>query len=345
MAHPDHDQVIGRLVGARLRGAADRRAVSGGAAEAHPDAEAWAAYVDGGLRADEVVRLETHLAGCPACRRLLAVLAADVSSDAAPAVREVEAPAAERGVVIPFPRRQVFAWMAAAAGLLMAVTLWSVSRLGDRPGLAAWRCPRAPAEAPAPLTVPPAPPPADAASRTSASQSRLEDSKALDRVAAQVPAAVERGVARQEQDKRKPDSRSDALALRQPAEFAAAEEKQAVQAEAAPAGNARDIQLQTNMRHGCDAAARAAREPAGQPAGRPAGGNQQIRPAAGAAAGEIASAADAGDAGGRAGRRQRNACSRASRRPRLRRRRARRSTSPGRCRGGRHARAARERAR
>ena len=75
MAHPDHDQVIGRLVGARLRGAADRRAVSGGAAEAHPDAEAWAAYVDGGLRADEVVRLETHLAGCPACRRLLAVLA------------------------------------------------------------------------------------------------------------------------------------------------------------------------------------------------------------------------------------------------------------------------------
>ena len=74
MAHPDHDQVIGRLVGARLRGTADRRAVSGGAAEAHPDAETWAAYVDGGLQADEVVRLETHLAGCPACRRLLAVL-------------------------------------------------------------------------------------------------------------------------------------------------------------------------------------------------------------------------------------------------------------------------------
>ena len=80
MAHPDHDQVIGRLVGARLRGAADRPAVSGTAPEAHPDAETWAAYVDGGLRADEVLRLETHLAGCPACRRLLAVLVPEVSS-------------------------------------------------------------------------------------------------------------------------------------------------------------------------------------------------------------------------------------------------------------------------
>src|SRR5688572_24573719 len=113
MAHPDHDQVIGRLVGARLRGAADRRAVSGAAAEAHPDAETWAAYVDGGLRADEVVRLDPPLAGCPACRRLLAVLAPEVSSGAAPASREVEAPAVGRGVVLPFPRRLVFAWMAA----------------------------------------------------------------------------------------------------------------------------------------------------------------------------------------------------------------------------------------
>ena len=123
-----------------------------------------------------------------------------MSSDAAPAVREVEAPAAEGGVVIPFPRRQVFVWMAAAAGVLMAVTLWSVSRLGDRPvSSVAMSAPTA--EAPAPLTIPPVPP----------------------------PAAVERGVARQEQDKRKPDSRSDALAIRQPAEFAAAEEKQAVE--------------------------------------------------------------------------------------------------------------------
>ena len=142
MAHPDHDQVIGRLVGARLRGAADRRAVSGAAAEAHPDAETWAAYVDGGLRADEVVRLETHLAGCPACRRLLAVLAPEVSSDAAPAVREVEAPAAGRGVVIPFPRRQVFAWMAAAAGRPDGRD--ALVRVAARrsAGLAAWRCPR-----------------------------------------------------------------------------------------------------------------------------------------------------------------------------------------------------------
>jgi len=101
MAHPDHDQFIGRLAGARLRGTADRRAVSGAAAEAHPDAETWAAYVDGGLQADEVVGLETHLAGCPACRHLVAALVPEVSSGAASGVREVEAPAAERGVVIP----------------------------------------------------------------------------------------------------------------------------------------------------------------------------------------------------------------------------------------------------
>ena len=113
-------------------------------------------------------------------------------------------------------------------------------------------------------------------------------------MAGQVPAAVERGVARQEQDKRKPDSRSDALALRQPAEFAAAEEKQAVQAGAAPAGNARDIQLQTNVP---TAAARPRGPLANQQANQQAGNQQQYAAAAGAAAGEIASASDAGDAG------------------------------------------------
>src|SRR5204863_5008240 len=116
MAHPDHDQVIGRLAGARLRGTAERRAVSGRASEVHPDAETWAAYVDGGLDADEVARLETHLGTCATCRRLVAVLMPEVTSGTAPAVDPADAPVPSRGVVIPFPRRQVFAWMAAAAG-------------------------------------------------------------------------------------------------------------------------------------------------------------------------------------------------------------------------------------
>ena len=78
MAHPDHDQVIGRIAGARLRGMADGRAVTRVGPEVHPDAETWAAYVEGGLQADEVVRLETHLGGCAICRRLVAVLTTEL---------------------------------------------------------------------------------------------------------------------------------------------------------------------------------------------------------------------------------------------------------------------------
>ena len=268
MAHPDHDQVIGRLVGARLRGAADGRAVSG-APEAHPDAETWAAYVDGGLRADEVLRLETHLAGCPACRRLLAVLMPEVSSGAASAVREVEEPATGRGVVIPFPRRQVFAWMAAAAGLLMAVTLWSVSRLGDWPAASvAMSTPRTGAGVA--LEAPTARSPADSAAKATAPQSRLEDRKAVAKVAGRPPAVAEGSAAREEQDKRKADSPNDALALR--SDLAVAQERQAAQAAAAPAANAPNIPPQANT---ATAGARP-RGPIGEPAaGQPAAVRQQ----------------------------------------------------------------------
>ena len=172
-----------------------------------------------------------------------------MSSGAAPAAREVEAPAAGRGVVVPFPRRLVFAWMAAAAGLLMAVTLWSVARLGDRP-VASVAMSEAPGGGAAPLAAPPASPPADSASKVNAPRSRLEDGKAVDRVAGQAPAVAKPSATRQEQDKRKLDSRTDALAMRQPAELAAAEAKQSAQAPVAPAGNARDIQLQTNTAAG-----------------------------------------------------------------------------------------------
>ncbi len=129
MAHPDHDQVIGRLVGARLRGAATHG--PGAAAPAHPDAETWAAYLDGGLQADEVRRLEEHLAGCGACRGLVGALAPEVSASPITATREAVPSSAGRAAVLPFPRRQVFAWMGIAAALFMAVTVWSVSRLGS----------------------------------------------------------------------------------------------------------------------------------------------------------------------------------------------------------------------
>jgi len=133
MAHPDHDQVIGRLIGARLRGTAARRPAGASAAEPHPDAETWAAYVDGGLLADEVSRLDTHLGACAVCRRLVAGLAPEVSAAAVAPAPAADVPVGRTGVVLPFPRKQVFAWMGVAAGLFGAVTLWSVARLGDRP--------------------------------------------------------------------------------------------------------------------------------------------------------------------------------------------------------------------
>jgi hypothetical protein len=130
MAHLDHDQVIGRLVGARLRGTAEPR--SGGAPPAarHPDVETWAAYVDGGLRSDEAAELDAHLAGCAGCRHLVAAFAPEVSTGAAAPAGTPDLPAPGPAAVLPFPRRQVFAWMGLAAALFGAVTLWSVSRLG-----------------------------------------------------------------------------------------------------------------------------------------------------------------------------------------------------------------------
>jgi hypothetical protein len=260
MAHPDHDRIIGRLAGARLRGAAGP-ALSAAAPAVHPDPEAWAAYLDGGLRADEVARLETHLAGCPVCRRFLAVLAPEVSSGGEAAVRELEAPAAQRGVVLPFPRRRVFAWMAAAAAILMAVTLWSVSRLGDLPASRVAMS-TAPAEPPSPLTAPPASSPAPSPSAANEPRSRLEDSAVVDRVAGQAPAVA---------------VRSDAPAPRQPAGFAAAEEQQTAPAANAPAGGGRNIQQQSNT----VAAGGRARGPlATQQANQQAGTQQQYAQAA-----------------------------------------------------------------
>jgi hypothetical protein len=130
MAHPDHDQVIGRLVGARLRGTAEPRPGGAPPAARHPDVETWAAYADGGLRPEEAAELDAHLAGCTVCRQLVAAFAPEVSTGAAVPAGTPDLPAAGPAAVLPFPRRHVFAWMGVAAALFGAVTLWSVSRLG-----------------------------------------------------------------------------------------------------------------------------------------------------------------------------------------------------------------------
>ena len=253
MAHPDHDQVIGRLVGARLRGVTARPS-GAGSADVHPDAETWAAYVDSGLRADDVLRLETHLAGCSACRRLVAALVPEVSSAAVPAGREGEASTAGRGVVIPFPSRRVFAWMAVAASAFMALTLWSVSRLGgDRPVAEVAQSMPAPAPAtpsrPAPTAAPVAATPTPGPQEQDARQA----DRSLDKLVRQrrsdapVPAtaATERGAAGAGVPAAPiPADQAAAARDRFSAIDKASEEKRT--ADASPAVNARDIQLQTN---------------------------------------------------------------------------------------------------
>ncbi len=272
MAHPDHDQVIGRLVGARLRGAGDLRPGHADAAEPCPDAEAWAAYVDGGLTADEVIQFDTHLVGCPACRRLVAMLTPDTS--AAPAVTpgEAEAPTPGSAAVIPFPRRQVWTWMGLAAGLLAAVTLWSVSRLGSEPPVlrTADSGPRIAAPAPAVAGQPESSPAADKPAAPAAALDRLVATPAPE------PPAL-RPVTPPERAQVKGDAARDQAALRQrladTSAFASAAtaaapsagapaggaggfqeaakppaeaKRNADAAPAAPAANARAVTLQTN---------------------------------------------------------------------------------------------------
>ena len=268
MAHPDHDQVIGRLVGARLRGPAVRRPGSA-AAEVHPDAETWAAYVDDGLRPDEVTGLEAHLGGCAACRRLVAALAPEVAAGVVTAGSDVEATPAGGATVIPFPRRRVVAWMALAAGLFGAVTLWSVSRLGGVPDTRmAQSLPMAdaPAPTPAPSSAPPEPASAPAAAGPAAStaKARAELAKPLNRVAVSPPPAAMRSVVPLEQDKANADARRDEAGRRQRGARAAgavvggaagerfqegakpSEEKRTAEAAPSVAAADRVIQLQTN---------------------------------------------------------------------------------------------------
>jgi hypothetical protein len=208
-----------------------------------------------------VGRLDMHLTGCQACRRLVAALAPEVSAGAAPGAGEAETPAAGRGAVIPFPRRQLFVWMAAAAGLLMAVTLWSVSRLGEQPATSMARSmPEASAEAPATASAPPAP--ADTVAQANPGRSRLEDRKAVDNLARGASPTRPASVSPRDQDARKRNAPSQAPAPSGRAaegdRFAdlakAAEAKQAepVATPAAPTAaapapsEAREVQLQTN---------------------------------------------------------------------------------------------------
>ncbi len=253
MAHPDHDQVIGRLIGARLRGPAGRRPGGTVVAEAHPDAETWAAYLDGGLLPAEVTSLDDHLSGCASCRRLVAAIAPEVSAGVVAATGVAEAPAPARATVIPFPRRhKILAWVTIAAALFLTVTLWSVPWRGrnapildmaERAPVAepapTASAPTAPAAtersaiAPTATVVSPAPVPADRlAARKRSEQSRDESATAAGAVGGTPPAETARSGATAEEDKRLADAAPPAARTAAPA--------------AAPAANARQIPLQTN---------------------------------------------------------------------------------------------------
>ena len=161
MAHPEHDAALGRLAAARLRAAS-----AGVRLDAHPDAETWAAYADGGLVPDEMAALDAHLAACASCRRLVVALTPEPAA-AASAVEVDEAPGPAR--VLPFRPRVTWAWMSIAAGLLGAVTIWSVIRI-QQPPMASTMAGRTEAARdagamarPPEESIAPAPPPPDAA--------------------------------------------------------------------------------------------------------------------------------------------------------------------------------------
>jgi ferric-dicitrate binding protein FerR (iron transport regulator) len=143
-----------------------------------PNTEYLARWVEAGLPAEERASLAAHLAGCDACRRVVALAATLEPAPPAAAVDE----ALLRRVVAASRRRPAWRWAAAAAALLagaLAVVLGRPSPAPEPPSTAAPRpvpvarsvpAPTpavAPAPAPAPETLPvvvvPAPPPSPVA--------------------------------------------------------------------------------------------------------------------------------------------------------------------------------------
>jgi hypothetical protein len=204
MAHLDPDQLIGRLAGARLG------RVPAPAGEVCPDAEALAAYADGGLSADEVARLEAHLAGCADCRRLVAALMPE------PAAGAAAEPAPAGAVVLPFRQRRVVVWMSMAAGLLAAVTLWSVSRLSEPSEVMHV------ASAPADTAAVPPPPAAAAPERGAGAGAAPAGDARLETAPARRPPPVADAPAAARRD-RKPESTGGGAEAKKLADAAAAE--------------------------------------------------------------------------------------------------------------------------
>ena len=297
MAHPDHDPVIGRLAGARLHGSAERRR-GDATVEPHPDAETWAAYVDGGLLPDEVGSLETHLAGCSVCRRLVAALVPEVSTAVPPAVRSAEPPASGPATILPFPRRQVIAWMGIAAGLFGAVTLWSVSRLGSDAPVMDVAATTQPVSAPAPDAI--APP----ASAPNAAAPLRREAAAAERDARQAASAAAPASAPADMDKPKAAAAAGAgPAAADASPTRPAEEKRADAMAPAVSANARQIPLQTNAvaagarPHGPHAVQANQQQNAASPLGTPVPAPTPPAPAAPAVA--APALADAGAAAAR----------------------------------------------
>ncbi len=113
----------------------------------HPEIERLNEYLDRELDARDQRRIEAHLSRCEDCRRALEGLSAIVSAASelppvappdriwesiASSLRE-RAPLSRAEVRRAFWRRALYPALAAAASLVLGVSLWLVLRTGDRP--------------------------------------------------------------------------------------------------------------------------------------------------------------------------------------------------------------------
>lgn len=115
------DAGLDRLVRAVLRGETPPEGV------VCPDADAVAAYSAGALTARERTELEPHLAACPRCQAVLAMLAQEPEADT------VAPPASERVVRPSWWRLPSLGWLVPAGAVALAAVLYVAVKPGLSP--------------------------------------------------------------------------------------------------------------------------------------------------------------------------------------------------------------------